>query len=65
MTDDCMRWTPRCASTRSRNWLGYSDPGMEEARYEVMPLRRFAGLSLGLDSLPDEPAIFTFGGTDP
>lgn len=26
-----------------QNWFGYSDPAMEEALYEVVPLRRFAG----------------------
>ena len=27
-----------------QNWFGYSDPAMEEALYEVAPLRRFARL---------------------
>lgn len=41
-----------------QNWFGYSDPAMEEALYEVAPLRRFAGLSL--DRIPDETTILNF-----
>ncbi|EQD75830.1 transposase, IS4 family protein, partial [mine drainage metagenome] len=37
-----------------QNWFGYSDPAMEEALYEVAPLRQFAGLSLARGSVPDE-----------
>lgn len=33
---------------------------MEEALYEVAPLRRFAGLSLTRDSVPDETTILNF-----
>src|SRR5438445_13475683 len=29
-----------------QNWLGFSDPPMEEARYEIAPVRQFARLSL-------------------
>lgn len=29
-----------------QNWFGLSDPAMEEALYEVTPMRVFAGLSL-------------------
>ncbi len=43
-----------------QNWFGYSDPAMEEALYEVAPLRRFAGLSLTRGSVPDETTILTF-----
>ena len=32
-----------------QKWFGYSDPGMEEALYEVTSARRFAGLSLTHD----------------
>jgi IS5 family transposase len=37
-----------------QNWFGCSDPAMEEALYEVAPLRRFAGLSLTRAHAPDE-----------
>ncbi len=43
-----------------QNWFGYSDPAMEEALYEVAPLRRFAGLSLTRGSVPDETTILNF-----
>lgn len=43
-----------------QNWFGYSDPAMEEALYEVAPLRRFAGLSLTRGSVPDETTILKF-----
>ena len=43
-----------------QNWFGYSDPAMEEALYEVAPLRRFAGLSLTRGSVPDETTILHF-----
>lgn len=43
-----------------QNWYGYSDPAMEEALYEVTPLRRFAGLSLTRGGIPDETTILNF-----
>ena len=43
-----------------QNWFGYSDPAMEEALYEVAPLRCFAGLSLTRGSVPDETTILHF-----
>jgi IS5 family transposase len=43
-----------------QNWFGYSDPAMEEALYEVAPLRRFAGLSLVRGTVPDETTILNF-----
>ncbi|MFV0889447.1 IS5 family transposase [Metapseudomonas otitidis] len=41
-----------------KNWLGYSDPAMEEALYEITILRQFAGLSL--ERIPDETTILNF-----
>ena len=43
-----------------QNWYNYSDPAMEEALYEIAPLRRFAGLSLARGSVPDETTILNF-----
>jgi len=43
-----------------QNWYSYSDPAMEEALYEIAPLRRFAGLSLARGSVPDETTILNF-----
>jgi transposase, IS5 family len=42
-----------------QNWFGLSDPGMEEALYEVASMRQFARLSL-LEAIPDETTILKF-----
>ncbi len=42
-----------------QNWFGLSDPGMEEALYEVASMRQFARLSL-LAAMPDESTILRF-----
>jgi transposase, IS5 family len=43
-----------------QQWFGYSDPAMEEALWETPLLRRFAGIELGTDSIPDETTILNF-----
>lgn len=42
-----------------QQWYGMSDPAMEEALYEIAPLRQFARLSL-LDAIPDETTLLNF-----
>ena len=42
-----------------QNWFGLSDPAMEEALYEIAPMRVFAGLSL-TKAMPDETTILNF-----
>jgi len=42
-----------------QNWYALSDPGMEEALYEIAPLRQFALLSLNRP-IPDETTILNF-----
>jgi IS5 family transposase len=42
-----------------QNWFGLSDPAMEEALYEITPMRSFAGLSLA-GPIPDETTILNF-----
>ena len=42
-----------------QNWFGLSDPAMEEALYEITPMRVFAGLSLS-KPIPDETTILNF-----
>jgi IS5 family transposase len=42
-----------------QNWFGLSDPGMEEALYEVASMRQFARLNL-LGAIPDESTILHF-----
>ena len=41
-------------------WFTYSDPAMEEALHDIPLLRRFAGLSVGEDAIPDETTILNF-----
>lgn len=43
-----------------QQWFGYSDPAMEEALWEMPLLRRFAGIELGTESIPDETTILNF-----
>jgi|CXWL01.1.fsa_nt_gi IS5 family transposase len=43
-----------------QQWYGLSDPGMEEALYEIASMRRFAGLEMWHEALPDESAILRF-----
>jgi transposase, IS5 family len=42
-----------------QNWFGLSDPAMEEALFEITPMRTFAGLSL-TEAIPDETTILNF-----
>lgn len=42
-----------------QNWYGLSDPSMEEALYEVTPMRAFARLALS-GPIPDETTILNF-----
>ena len=42
-----------------QNWFGLSDPAMEEALYEITPMRVFAGLSL-TKPIPDDTTILNF-----
>lgn len=42
-----------------QNWFSLSDPGMEDALYDMPALRQFARLS-SLDSVPDETTILNF-----
>ena len=43
-----------------QQWYGLSDPGMEDALYEIESMRRFVGLNLWDDQLPDETTILNF-----
>jgi IS5 family transposase len=42
-----------------QNWFGLSDPGMEEALYEITPMRQFARLNL-TGAIPDETTLLNF-----
>jgi IS5 family transposase len=43
-----------------QQWYGLSDPGMEEALYDIESVRRFAGIELGEQDIPDETTILNF-----
>ncbi len=43
-----------------QQWFNLSDPGMEDALYEIESMRRFAGLELCEDRIPDETTILKF-----
>ena len=43
-----------------QQWYSLNDPAMEEALIEVPTMRRFAGIELISDRIPDETTILTF-----
>jgi IS5 family transposase len=43
-----------------QQWFNLSDPAMEDALYDIESLRRFVGLELGQDEVPDETTILKF-----
>ncbi len=43
-----------------QQWYNLSDPGAEEALYDIQSMRTFAGLDLGSGAIPDETTILNF-----
>ncbi len=43
-----------------QQWYGLSDPGAEEALYDMHSMREFVGLDLADDTIPDETTILNF-----
>jgi IS5 family transposase len=43
-----------------QQWFNLSDPGMEDTLYDSESMRRFAGIELAEDSVPDETTILRF-----
>jgi IS5 family transposase len=43
-----------------QQWFNQSDPGMEDALYDSESMRRFAGIELTEDAVPDETTILHF-----
>jgi transposase, IS5 family len=43
-----------------QQWYGLSDPAMEDALYDMESMRRFAGIDLTADAVPDETTILNF-----
>src|SRR5689334_5812488 len=38
-----------------QQWFNLSDPAVEEALYDSLAMRRFVGIDLGREPVPDEP----------
>jgi IS5 family transposase len=54
---------PLCVMLRIyflQQWYALSDPGAEEALYDMHSMRNFAGLDLAQDAIPDETTILNF-----
>ena len=43
-----------------QQWFNLSDPAAEDALYDIEPMRRFAGIELAEDAIPDETTILNF-----
>src|SRR5689334_24823519 len=43
-----------------QQWFNLSDPGAEEALYDSATMRRFVGIDLGREPVPDETTICRF-----
>ncbi|MGH7262110.1 MAG: IS5 family transposase [Nitrospiraceae bacterium] len=43
-----------------QQWFNLSDPAAEDALYDIESMRRFAGVELGEDVIPDESTILRF-----
>ena len=43
-----------------QQWYNLSDPGAEEALYDIQSMRAFCNLELGRDPIPDETTILKF-----
>jgi IS5 family transposase len=43
-----------------QRWFNLSDPGAEEALYDIESMRRFARVELGEETIPDESTILRF-----
>ena len=43
-----------------QQWFNLSDPGTEDALYDIESMRRFAGIELGEESIPDETSYVKF-----
>jgi hypothetical protein len=43
-----------------QQWFNLSDPAMEDGLYDSESMRRFAGVDLGADAVPDETTILNF-----
>ena len=53
-------WNACCACTCCNIGSNLSDPAAEEALYESLSMRRFVGIDLGREPVPDETTILNF-----
>src|SRR5438105_15868073 len=44
-----------------QHWFNLSDPAVEEALYDSQAMRRFVGIELGGEPVPDETTVFCVG----
>ena len=42
------------------HWFNLSDPAVEEALYDLQTMRRFVGIDLGREPVPDETTVRRF-----
>ena len=45
-----------------QQWFNRSDPAVEEALYDSLAMRRFVGIDLGHEPVPDETTVCRFRG---
>ena len=43
-----------------QQWFNLSDPAVEEALYDSAAMRRFVGIDLGREPVPDETTVCRF-----
>jgi IS5 family transposase len=43
-----------------QHWFNLSDPAVEEALYDSQAMRRFVGIDLGREPVPDETTVCRF-----
>ena len=43
-----------------QQWFNLSDPQAEDALYDIELMRRFAGIELAEDTIPDESTVLRF-----
>jgi IS5 family transposase len=46
-----------CCIYFSQQWFNLSDPAVEEALYDSLAMRRFAGIDLAREPVPDETTV--------
>jgi IS5 family transposase len=55
-----LEWSGCCAFYFLQHWFNLSDPVVEEALYDSLAMRRFVGIDLGREPVPDETTVCRF-----